>query len=229
MSDRCGKGSSPHHGAGGAGGVQPRGCALTCADMGTYRCRGVFGATEDSSEYTDLQLRQPPGTPRVTYDHETPGHRRATWRLSCHADAGLPPQEFQWYVKAPDMRHFQIAEGQAEVEYFTNDGCRVMSRRALLVSLATEDRGTMYRCALPDHVDDDRYYDEVTVEQLPAVSIKEATGDLNCVDDNCLMQAETKSQKNSSQRKCISTSTIGLFAVVSYLTGYSLSLVNIKE
>lgn len=103
----------------------------------------------------------------MTYDHETPGHRRATWRLSCHADAGLPPQEFQWYVKAPDMRHFQIAEGQAEVEYFTNDGCRVMSRRALLVSLATEDRGTMYRCALPDHVDDDRYYDEVTVEQLP--------------------------------------------------------------
>ena len=109
---------------------------------------------------------EPPSTPQVTFKHHS-WTLNQTLTVLCQAEAGIPPQEFLWYYKAPNMRNFQIVERQNEAVYYHEDGCRVTSRRALHVRVTSESGGIVYRCALPGRVEEETLYDEITVRLPP--------------------------------------------------------------
>ncbi|XP_070184926.1 uncharacterized protein [Littorina saxatilis] len=185
---------------------------LKCDDRGRYQCRAVT-AFGDPTASILLIIKQPPGTPQVTYKHHS-WTLNTTLSVLCEAEAGIPPQEFLWYFKKPNMRNFQIVERQNEAVYHHEAGCRVTSRRALHVKVTSESRGTTYRCALPGRVEEQELYDEIQVQLLLLPGSSADTRMLHtssCTDSTCQLNVDTNvgSRSNQQQASYVTVTLIG--------------------
>ncbi|XP_076438722.1 uncharacterized protein LOC143277688 [Babylonia areolata] len=191
--------------------------AMTCHDRGRYRCRAVTSSGTYTAS-TLLLMTQPPGTPKVISRHRS-WPLNQTMTLLCRARAGFPPQEFHWYYKTPRMRNFQVVEGQGQVVYQHEPGCRVTSEREVRVAVSGREGGTVYRCALPGRVREKGLYDQVTLRLPPAVSSPSADTRLqdsaSCSLPRCRLSAEKKLDTDSNKsRACVVTpSLIGCWIV----------------